>query len=83
MGLQAYDEEWPFYHVMATGMAHAIYTIVTRQGGRWASQQISFAYDWNAEAVRAQANGGQDWLTPLITGQLACLQKLIPDDRFY
>ncbi len=40
---------------------HARYAILTRQSGRWNADFISLAYDWDAAAARARANGREEW----------------------
>jgi putative phosphoesterase len=71
VGLQAYDDERPFPHVMATGTPHAKYAIVSNESGRWTSDHLSIAYDWDTAAVLAAANGRQDWVIPLTRGRVA------------
>ncbi|MGS0744233.1 metallophosphoesterase family protein [Glaciimonas sp. GG7] len=68
VGLQAYYDDHPFFHVMATGTPHAKYAIVTNEKGNWASKNISVGYDWETAAVMAEANGRSDWVIPLKTG---------------
>lgn len=69
VGLQAYDDERPFYHLIETGTPHARYAMVTRAHGQWTSIDLSVAYDWDAAAVMAQANDRQDWAVALKTGR--------------
>jgi putative phosphoesterase len=40
---------------------HARYAILTQQAGRWNAEFISLAYDWDAAAARARANGREEW----------------------
>lgn len=71
VGLQAYDDERPFPHVMVTGTPHARYAIVRNENGRWTSEHLCVPYDWNAAAALAMANGRPDWVAPLTSGRLA------------
>lgn len=68
VGLQAYDDERPFPHVIETGSPHARYAMVTRAQGRWTSSHIAVEYDWNSAADMARANGRLDWVAALQTG---------------
>ncbi len=68
VGLQAYDDERPFHHVMATGTPHAKYAITTRLNGHWMSEHISVTYKWDTAAAMAEANGRPDWVMPLKAG---------------
>lgn len=69
VGLQAYDDYRPFFHVMETGTPHAKYAIATRKNGRWVSEHILVSYDWDDAAAMAEANGRVDWIMPLTTGR--------------
>lgn len=68
VGLQAYEDERPFYHVMETGTPHARYAIATQADGRWTSEHIAVAYDWDGAAAMAAENGRHDWAVALKTG---------------
>lgn len=68
VGLQAYDDERPFFHVMETGTPHAKYAIATRENGHWMSEHISGIYEWDIAAAMAEAHGRADWLLPLKKG---------------
>lgn len=69
VGLQAYADERPFFHVMETGTPDAKYAIATRENGQWMSQQFSVNDEWDITAVMAEANGRPDWVFPLKTGR--------------
>lgn len=68
VGLQAYYDDRPFFHVMATGTPHAKYAIAVRKNGFWIAEHISVIYDWDGAAAIAEANGRSDWVLPLKTG---------------
>jgi len=70
VGLQAYDDDQPDYHVMATGSPEARYAIVERRQNRWAATIIKVAYDHQKAAARAAENHRPDWETALLTGTL-------------
>jgi predicted phosphodiesterase len=40
---------------------HARYAIATKRNGRWSADFIALAYDWDAAATRALANGRPEW----------------------
>lgn len=69
VGLQAYYDERPFFHVMATGTPHAKYAITTRENGHWMSEHISVNYEWDIATAMAEANDRPDWVLPLKTGR--------------
>lgn len=71
VGLQAYDDQRPFFHVMATGTPHAKYAIVSHENGRWTSDHLSIPYQWDAAAALAMDNGRPEWVFPLTTGRVA------------
>jgi putative phosphoesterase len=47
---------------------HARYAIVTKQAGRWSAEFYSLAYDWDAAAARARANGREEWARSYVLG---------------
>lgn len=71
VGLQAYDDDHGYPHVMETGTPHARYAIVEQDAdGAWAAQLHAVAYDWETAARLALANGRPDWVVPLRTGRV-------------
>ena len=68
VGLQAYSDDRPFFHLMETGTPHAKYAIVEKIDGNWVSEHISVCYDWESAAAMAEANGRSDWIIPLKQG---------------
>lgn len=69
VGLPAYRDSLPFPHVAATGSPHARYAIAMRSDDGWTAQLRSVAYDWEAVALAAEANGRMDWASALRTGR--------------
>ncbi|MDN2674662.1 metallophosphoesterase family protein [Janthinobacterium sp. SUN026] len=71
VGLQAYDDEHGYPHVMENGTPHARYAIA-EQGtdGAWTAQLHAVVYDWEKAARLALANGRPDWAAPLRTGRV-------------
>ncbi len=47
---------------------HARYAVLTRRGGRWEVELFAIAYDWDAAATLARANGFPRWAEALGTG---------------
>lgn len=71
VGLQAYDEAWPHYHVIENGSPDARYAIIERVGSRWRAQLLQVPYDHVAMAALACARGRPDWEAALLTGRMA------------
>jgi diadenosine tetraphosphatase ApaH/serine/threonine PP2A family protein phosphatase len=70
VGLPAYDDNHPHFHVVETGSPHARYAIIERSAGGWQVQLRQVAYDWHAAAAQAQCNGRGDWADALATGRV-------------
>ncbi|MBW8760279.1 MAG: metallophosphoesterase family protein [Burkholderiales bacterium] len=69
VGLQAYEDDHPFAHVVETGSPDARWALLERdRRGAWHVQLRSTPYDWQAAAARAEANGRGDWADALATG---------------
>jgi len=70
VGLQAYDDDHPVPHVIENGSPHARWAVVERTAFGWSVQQRATAYDWEAAARRAEANGRGDWADALRRGRV-------------
>ncbi|HSQ17985.1 MAG TPA: metallophosphoesterase family protein [Anaerolineales bacterium] len=68
VGLPAYDDETPEYHVMETGSPHARYVILEYKNCNWQVEMISVGYDYQQAAQQARKNGRPDWEYALQTG---------------
>ncbi len=68
VGLQAYDHDEPFDHVVENGSPHARYALVQAHGDGWLVELRAVAYDWEAAAHRAEQHGRGDWADALRTG---------------
>jgi predicted phosphodiesterase len=68
VGLQGFDDDHPFAHVLEVGSPHARWALIERTEAGWNVQQRAVAYDWESAARRAEANGRPDWADALRTG---------------
>ncbi len=70
VGLQAYDHDQPFDHVVENGTPHARYAVVQRLAQGWTAELRTVAYDHQAAAHQAEAAGRGDWADALRTGRV-------------
>jgi predicted phosphodiesterase len=70
VGLQAYDHDQPFDHVVENGTPHARYAIVQQHGRGWAAELRTVTYDHEAAARQAEAAGFGHWADALRTGRV-------------
>jgi predicted phosphodiesterase len=70
VGLQAFDDARPHPHVVENGSPHARWALAERRGGGWQLEFHAVAYDWEAAARQAEANGRPDWADALRTGRV-------------
>jgi predicted phosphodiesterase len=49
---------------------HARFAVATKRAGRWSVDFIALAYDWDAAAARARANGREDWARAYVSGRV-------------
>ena len=70
VGLQAYEDQHPYSHVIEGGSPHARWGLVERRpnGGGWHVQLRATAYDWLSAAAQAETNGRGDWADALRSG---------------
>ena len=68
VGLPAYEDETPEYHVMETGSPHARYAVLENVNGRWVVEWIALPYDFQQAAEQARKNNRPDWEIALRTG---------------
>lgn len=68
VGLPAYDDETPEYHVMETGSAHARYAILEYKKNRWQAELIAVPYEHQLAAEQARKNGRPDWAYAIQNG---------------
>lgn len=70
VGLQAYEDEHPYAHVVATGSPDARYALVERAGNTWTSALISVPYTHEEMARLARLRKRLDWSIALMTGYM-------------
>ncbi|OWQ84739.1 YfcE family phosphodiesterase [Roseateles aquatilis] len=68
VGLQAWDDDHPVFHVAETGSPDARYAIIEQRPEGWSCELISVPYDHEAAARLASAHGREDWARWLRTG---------------
>ncbi len=70
VGLPAYDDEHPHWHVIENGAPDARYAIVELAQGRWQAMLLAVPYDHKAMARLAAQRGQGDWAHALRTGYM-------------
>lgn len=70
VGLPAYEDEFPEYHVVETGSHHARYSILEYIHGSWQAEMIAIPYEYQKAAEQARKNGRLDWDVGLRTGYM-------------
>ena len=79
VGLQAYDDDHPYPHVVEVGSPHARYAIVEHSAAGFGVTLREVAYDWESAARRAETNGRGDWADALRTGRVGRREADIGD----
>lgn len=70
VGLPAYEDDLPSYHVVETGTPHARYLVAERKAGRWTIELVATAYDFERSARKAERAGRPSWAYALRTGRV-------------
>lgn len=68
VGLPAYNDDTPEYHVVESGSPHARYALLEQKEGHWQCELIAIPYDHPRAASQACKNGRPDWEMGLQTG---------------
>jgi putative phosphoesterase len=68
VGLQAYTDGIPHFHVIQTRSPHARYALMTQGESGWTVAHVALPYDWEAAARTAELNGRPDWGRALRSG---------------
>ena len=70
VGLQAYEDDQPYYHKMESGSPHARYAILEKCNDKWSVAFHKVAYNWEKAAEVALANNRPDWVNALTAGRM-------------
>ncbi len=70
VGLQAYDDDLPFFHTVENHSPDARYAIVERVDGRWVADLIAVPYDFESMARFADERRRPEWAHALRTGTM-------------
>lgn len=70
VGLQAYDDDRPYFHNVENGSPDARYAIVDKVGEGWTVELIAVPYDFEPMAQLALRNGRPEWAHALRTGYM-------------
>lgn len=71
VGLPAYDDATPYFHVIETGSPDAHYALVERIKDRWIASLVSVPYNYEPMVKLAHARGYPDWAQALATGYMS------------
>jgi putative phosphoesterase len=70
VGLQAFEDDYPFPYKVETGSPHARYAMLESLRGRWSANLLAVSYDWDTAALLAETRGRNDWGRALRTGRV-------------
>lgn len=70
VGLQAYGDDHPTYHVVENHSPNARYAMVEKLNGAWQAHLLAVPYDHAAAAKLALQNGRPDWAVALMRGRM-------------
>jgi putative phosphoesterase len=68
VGLPAYDDDHPYFHLVENGSPDARYAIIERRGGLWHASLHAVPYDHLPMGELALINGSPDWAVAIRTG---------------
>ena len=71
VGIPAYDDDLPYFHLVENGSPDARYAIVEECAGLWHVQLITVPYDHASMAQLARQNGREDYAKALESGYMA------------
>lgn len=69
VGLPAYEDELPYYHVMESGSPHAKYSIITKEDINIKVENIALPYCFEQAAECAIRRNRPDWQRALLSGR--------------
>lgn len=70
VGLPAYDDDSPCYHIVENGSPHARYAIVNETEKGYSAEFIMLPYDYEKAVESAKKNHREDWAYWLKTGRI-------------
>ncbi|MEO3690961.1 metallophosphoesterase family protein [Roseateles paludis] len=70
VGLQAYDDDQPWPHVVETGSPAARYALIERGASGWRAELRHVDYDFEPMAQLTAQRGRPDWAVALRTGRM-------------
>jgi putative phosphoesterase len=70
VGLQAFDDELPYCHVMESGSPHARYSIITKENINVKVENIALPYCFEEAAEYAIRRNRPDWQRALLLGRI-------------
>ncbi|MGY4831438.1 metallophosphoesterase family protein [Sphaerotilaceae bacterium SBD11-9] len=70
VGLPAYDDDHPHFHLIENGAPQARYALLTRKPGGWGVKLRRVDYDAEAAARQAERHQRPDWAVALRTGRM-------------
>jgi putative phosphoesterase len=70
VGLQAFEDDYPFPYKVEIGSPHARYAMLESSSGRWSANLLAVSYDWDTAALLAETRGRNDWGRALRTGRV-------------
>jgi len=68
VGLPAYDDDHPYFHLVENGSPDARYAIIEGEGNDWQASLHAIPYDQHPMADLALTNGRPDWAIAIRTG---------------
>jgi putative phosphoesterase len=71
VGVPAYDDDVPSYHVMQNYSPLASYAVLEKRGDDWQVELLKIPYDVQSAVNQAQRQGREDWAYWIQTGRVA------------
>lgn len=71
VGVPAYDDDHPNYHIMQTYSPLASYAVLEKQQGAWQVELLKVPYDVASAVAQARQQGREDWAYWIATGRVA------------
>jgi putative phosphoesterase len=71
VGLPAYEDDSPEYHIIESGSPDARYAILNYDNNNWNVELISVPYDFQKAVEKAKKNNRSDWAIALETGYMS------------